>query len=334
MRVHLYSFCLDDFHSHSLSISLLNCRALLSLWIEPVHLRTLIVDQDPSTTEEEQKQALVRALHSRVSLRSAVVDGAAEKPVSEIRAPAVLIAPADGAFRHGKAAAKYAHPIMGITTEPEGEKGEEGTGPSSNKRRKRNPLSPCGASLNWYLSSPATHSTLNTTSTVPSVDPSRPSKPRKIAEMAGGTVEVTIAHTGALQGSVKKSVGEVSSASRLSPHAMRTLFEHTLQVLQRHRLDSEQHKQVFSYVADLFVSVPHVTPSSVAEALGDGASTATTATTANQQDTNNNSTTSLLTQVQQLSRRELKKRCGRCYYNSAKAQFLCHPVFKDWICDE
>lgn len=300
-----------------------------------MHLSTLIVDQDPSTSEEEQRQALVRALHSRVrdhtSTSSEEIN--AGKSVSSIRAPDVLIAPTATAFMRGKAAAKHAHPIIESSTKAT--EAEEGAEPTSNKRRKRNPLSPCGASLNWYLSSPATHSTLDTTSTVPAADPSRPSKPRKIVEVAGGTVEVTIAHTGALQGCVKKSVGEVSSASRLSPHAMRTLFEHTLQVLEARRHDSELHEKMYCEIVGTILRAPPGTHLLAAEV---GAVTTITTSTISDTDANpaviSTSTVGLLSQVQQLSRRELKTRCGQCYYNSAKAQFLCHPVFKDWICDE
>lgn len=278
--------------------------------MNPVHLSSLIVDQDPSTTEEAQKEALQRALHTRVFPTSS-----RSEDVSKVHVPDVCIASADGAFRHGKAAAKHAHPLDHTTQETEDHERE----PAS-KRRKRNPLSPCGASLNWYLSSAATLTSLTVTSTVDSADPSRPSRPRKVVEVAGGTVEVTIAHTGALQGSVKKNVGEVSTSSRLSPYAMRALFEHTLDVLLAHRHDSAVQERMHTNIFRLLL--PSTTNSSETqkESIDPAHICASSA--------------SLLAQVRQLSRRELKTRCGQCYYNTAKAQFLCHPVFKDWICDE
>ena len=343
-------------------------RALLSLWIAPVRLNSLIVDQDPSSTEEAQRNALLRALKDRILFESERnkedQENSSDPPTAKhsfTNIPNVCIAPVKTGFPRGKAAAKFAHPITEASTATstaETEESAEATEPVA-KRRKKNPLSPCGASVNWYLSSPATLRALATVTaatalttsaadatSLAAVSPplkeslqagtgatsfnnkyssSRVLKPRKVTEVAGGTVEVTIAHTGALQGSVKKCVGEISTASRLSPHAMRTLFEHTVQVLQMHRDASEMHRSLYKHIAKTLLNDSSgAVPSLPIEE--EGLSTSSIS--------NNKDMESLLSSIQHLTRRELKQRCGKCYYNQAKAQFLCHPVFKDWICDE
>lgn len=328
----------------------------------PVRLSSLVVDQDPSSTPDAQRNALLRAIKDRILAEPEQIEETQERSkdsrkVSLSDIPDVFIAPAETGFPRGKAAAKYAHPVSDASVLSRGADGVgEETEPAS-KKRKKNPLSPCGASVNWYRSSAATvralatvttaAATANSSATI-STDVStshhetsppeaatgglsnertapRVLKPRKVIEVAGGTVEVTIAHTGALQGSVKKCVGEISTASRLSPHAMRALFEHTVQVLQTHRGDSEAHQQLYAHTE---------------KALRDEKSESIAANSPMPdhilQSTSNIDTDAilLLPVIQQLSRRELKQRCGKCYYNRAKEQFLCHPVFKDWICDE
>ncbi len=350
-------------------------RALLSLWIAPVSLSSLIVDQDPSSTQESQRNALLRALKHRIlfeadsnkneqEVKDASGSLTAMHPLCDI--PNVCIAPVETGFPRGKAAAKYAHPIIVASTAAspiESESSTEATEPNA-KRRKKNPLSPCGASVNWYLSSPATLRALATvtapaaattagaaiasssTEALPSGQKTletgtsadsfnykdsnhRVPKPRKVTEVVGGTVEVTIAHTGALQGSVKKCVGEISTASRLSPHAMRTLFEHTVQVLQVHREDSERHRSLYEHIVKMLLHDHSGTSPQERSSEEENLAAAAVTSTIKKEDPE-----SLVSSIQQLSRRELKQRCGTCYYNNAKAQFLCHPVFKDWICDE
>ena len=344
-------------------------RALLSLWVAPVRLNSLIVDQDPSSTEEAQRNALLRALKDRILFESESNrlkekrEDSSDLPTAKHSFSDILnvcIAPAETGFPRGKAAAKFAHPITETSTSTstaESEGSAESTEPNA-KRRKKNPLSPCGASVNWYLSSPATLRALATVTAATAlttgtdatplavVSPSmkeslqagtgatwfnhkdsssRVLKPRKVTEVAGGTVEVTIAHTGALQGSVKKCVGEISTASRLSPHAMRALFEHTVQVLQVHRDASERHRSLYKHIAKTLLND---SSGSVPTLPIEEEGLVVTSITSNKD------AEYLLSSMQHLTRRELKQRCGKCYYNQAKAQFLCHPVFKDWICDE
>lgn len=303
----------------------------MSLWIPPVRLTSLIVDHDPSTTEAAQWSALHRAVNQRLldpySPAPPGCDPGVVALPSGCRALDIFISNSEGGFKRGKAAAKHAHPIETLQTAA----GAEAEEPSA-KRRKKNPLSPCGASLNWYRSS--------SIATVPSSNRNdaevagasagagdcsvghRPTKPRKLAQVEQGTVEVTIAHTGALQGSVKSKVGERSTASRLSPYYMRTSFEQTIKALQDHRHDSLMHEKMYQHIVTSLNSVVKLNLLDDADKTLDESGGGLT-----------DKTLDILSRVQNLSRRDLKVLCGACYYNSDKEIFLKHPVFKDWICD-
>jgi hypothetical protein len=80
------------------------------------------------------------------------------------------------------------------------------------KRARRQTCSPCGNSINFIANLCAPCSTTSIASS------------KRVVPCQGGSVEVTIAHTGALQGAVKRHVGEPEAASRISRRSLMALF--------------------------------------------------------------------------------------------------------------
>lgn len=307
--------CTDMFYrrksfSYCLLCSLLHFRAFLSAWLSNIYLSSISVDHDPSCTVSAQHEALARAITARLSARVPQ-----QEPASTPQVPLPIIL-THGGFSHGKAAAKFKYPDA-----------VSAAADSTSKKRKRNPLSPCGFSINWQRSVPAAascfgaggHTSVLQGDSYASAD--HKPKEKKLLAVAGGTVEVTIAHSGALQGSVKKSIGGVSAASRLSRYAMRILFEQIVAYCGTHKGENALNStgmQSTSFVistksgdndGEHVIGGEQVAASSVL--LGDKA----------------------LTSLKDFSYSAMKKKFSSVEYLAAKKAFLEHPVFKDWLCD-
>lgn len=214
-------------------ISLLS-RSLLTAWLSPVYLSSVLIDSDPLAVAGAQSKSAQRALVQRLQqpqLESNTDSNTLTLNETEttvprnlhIHLPSVQVLNSELFYSHGKAVSKQRFPALvtasSITSTEE----------PARKKVKKNPLSPCGFSLNWYLGVDHIGPVRNDDN-LGDADAIKPKvKPEKsLPAIGGGTLEVTIAHTGALQGSTKKSVGEAHAASRLSRYHMRRRFESLL----------------------------------------------------------------------------------------------------------
>jgi hypothetical protein len=326
-------------------------RSLLAAWISPIPLSGVVVDKDPLAVEDGQLHALQRAVCLRMHSEADFAGG--DSPASRnekkeahqgvenkttasglqhglcaVPAACCVLNTGELCFPSGKALMKCRVPSL---LARDGDAAEEG--PTS-KRRRKNPLSPCGFSINWHLGTdykPVVDAqTLKMSATVGEagsadrVPSKRSNKPLPV--VAGGTVEITIAHTGALQGSVKTAVGEPGAASRLSRHAMRCLFEGLVQECAVKRHESALVDHMYRSMMEGMEQVREHGggPCDGAENVADGASA----------EGSQGNVDTLLRTIQSASLGELKRVCGTSGYADAKKQFLQHPIFSHWLCDD
>lgn len=331
------------------------CSALLSAWTPRVFLSSIAVDQDPSCSVIAQHDALHRAIGDRLSAQHPPYgDNKAEQSLAHI--PDLCIIPVGSGFSQGKAAAKFKYPVNvePDVTAMDRESHVDNTvlaaaHPTTSKKRKRNPLSPCGFSINWQRTVGTTARSSDNSSVVGSVESSARCgatsdgltkfKGRKVVPVAGGTVEVTIAHTGAVQGSVKKNIGEIGAASRLSRYAMSLLFEQVAAYCAAHEDQSplcaylfeqlrknasdqvylEGHKKCHEHQAADRSVVAGTTSAGITDGAG---------CDEKRPDVDAVRAVELRTRYG-----EFKRQCSSAEHRKAKEEFLAHPIFKDWLCD-
>ena len=141
----------------------------------------LVVGADPQGERESQIVALKRAFHDRIGCECSSL-------------PTLSLLPIDVCvFASAKAVVKHR-----LTKTLIGEEGESTEGERVTKKQKTNPTGPlpCGSSVNWQRDSPFISHSL-----VKEREGERDKKGKKAVSVAGGTVEVTIAHSGLPQGS-------------------------------------------------------------------------------------------------------------------------------------
>jgi hypothetical protein len=366
---------------------------MLSAWVQPVRPHTIVVDRDDQAVGDSQRQSLQRALVARLQLAQDSIEERAPRPLTTGFAPVVQILD-NAKFSHGKARMKKLVPVVEVVNHTAATRG----GVDSNradainavrisevppaKRRKKNPLSPCGFSINWFAGSDITlEEQLSVLSETKSngvhaggeaTSDHAERKPRKARPLvAGGTVEVTVAHTGVLQGTVRDNIGTAGAASRLSRHAMRQTFEQLVEYCAGVHGTSRLAARMLLCLAGGVTAPSKGTTTGSAPAATNGSASVTTTDvgcvveqqlkhdhvqdvpaaigvqgTATvdpiPQSSNlvNNvalralEVASVVRMVRDAKLRDLKAICGHRYYCTAKAAFLSHPVFKDWLCDD
>jgi hypothetical protein len=361
---------------------------MLSAWVQPVRPHTIVVDQDDLAVGDSQRHSLQRALVSRLQLTQDSVEERAPLPLTTGFAPVVQILD-NSTFSHGKARMKKLVPVVEVVNHIAATRGDVDSNRADAinavgisevapaKRRKKNPLSPCGFSINWFAGADITleeqlwalstetksNGTRTDSETTSDHEKRKPRKARPL--VAGGTVEVTVAHTGVLQGTVRDNIGTAGAASRLSRHAMRQTFEQIVEYCARIRDASALASRMLCRLAD-GITAPSKgsTTGSAPAAIDCCASVATTdvGSVVEQQlehdpvqdvpaaigvdpipqssNLINNvadralDVASVVRMVRDAKLRDLKAVCGHRYYATAKAEFLSHPVFKDWLCDD
>lgn len=122
-------------------------------------------------------------------------------------------------------------------------------------RREKKKCIPCGNNINWIIDVENKH--------YKNVDNNcfSSEKKRRLVHCKGGTMEVTIAQTGALQGAIKKNIGTISASSRLCRRQVfiffRKLFLHRRSLLDQNRksldpsIAAERTLTVGNYINDI-----------------------------------------------------------------------------------
>jgi hypothetical protein len=362
---------------------------MLSAWVQPVRPHTIVVDQDELAVGDSQRQSLQRALVARLQLTQDSTAERVPQPHTIGFAPVVQILLNSAKFSHGKARMKKLVPAGEVVNNCVGGFINSNSAEASSavrisevplaKRRKKNPLSPCGFSLNWFAGSDITlQEQLSVVSTENEFNGSHTDrgatsdhakrKPRKLRPLvAGGTVEVTVAHTGVLQGTVRDNIGTVGAASRLSRYAMRQTFEQLVEYCAGVHGTSPLAARMLLCLAGGVTTPPNGATIGNASAAIDGCASVTTTAvgsvveqqlehdsvqdvpkavgvhgTSIPQSSNliNNvadralDVASVVRMVRDSKLRDLKVVCGHSCYGAAKVEFLSHPVFKDWLCDD
>jgi hypothetical protein len=363
---------------------------MLSAWVQPVRPHTIVVDRDDLAVGDSQRQSLQRALVSRLQLAQDSIEERAPLPLTTGFAPVVQIL--DNAnFSNGKARMKKLVPVVEVVNHIAATRGDVDSNRADAinavglseappaKRRKKNPLSPCGFSINWFagtdISLQEQLSVLSTENKSNGVHAGseatsdhakrKPRKPRLL--VAGGTVEVTVAHTGVLQGTVRDNIGTAGAVSRLSRYAMRQTFEQLVEYCAGVHGTSPLAARMLLCLADGVTTPPNGATIGNASAVTNGGASVTTTDvgsvveqqlehdpvqdvpkavgvhgTSIPQSSNliNNvadralDVASVVRMVRDAKLRDLKAVCGHRYYATAKAALLSHPVFKDWLCDD
>jgi hypothetical protein len=367
---------------------------MLSAWVQPVRPHTVVVDRDELAVGDSQRQSLQRALVTRLQFTQASTAAGVPEPCTIGFAPVVHILD-NAKFSHGKARMKKLVPVVEVVNHIAATRGDvdcnradaiNAVGLSEvppAKRRKKNPLSPCGFSINWFAGADITVkeqlsvlSTENKSNGVRAGSEAtsdharrKPRKPRPL--VAGGSVEVTVAHTGVLQGTVRDNIGTAGAVSRLSRYAMRQTFEQIVEYCARIRDASALASRMLCCLADGITAPSKGTTTGSASAAIDGCAgvtttdvgcvveqqlehdpvqdvpaaigvqgTATVDPIPQSSNLVNNvadralEVASVVRMVRDAKLRDLKVICGRRYYDAAKVEFLSHPVFKDWLCDD
>jgi hypothetical protein len=365
---------------------------MLSAWVQPVRPHTIVVDRDELAVGDSQRQSLQRALVTRLQFTQASTAAGVPEPRTIGFAPVVHILD-NAKFSHGKARMKKLVPVVEVVNHIAATRGGVDCNRAINavglsevppaKRRKKNPLSPCGFSINWFAGADITleeqlsvFSTENKSNGVHTGSEAtsdhakrKPRKPRPL--VAGGTVEVTVAHTGVLQGTVRDNIGTAGAVSRLSRYAMRQTFEQIVEYCARIRDASALASRMLCCLADDITAPSRGTTTGSVAAAIDGCASVTTTDVGSvveqqlehdpvqgvpaaigvqgtatvdpiSQSSNliNNvadralDAASVVRMVRDAKLRDLKAVCGHRYYATAKAEFLSHPVFKDWLCDD
>ena len=147
--------------------------SLLTLFASPIFLSTVVVGADPIAREPSQQQALDRALVTRIE--------ASLLPDSSSRLACYISS--EGMFALGKASTEAR---LSCDEETHFEK-EESSDRNSKKRKKRCGY-PAGFCMNWVANVPHGHRVVE----------------KHAFECKGGSLEVTVASTGYVQGSGKK----------------------------------------------------------------------------------------------------------------------------------
>ena len=199
-----------------------------------MYLSSVLIDSDPLAVAGAQSRSAQRALVQRLQQpqlesntdSNTLTPNETETTVPHIlhmHLPSVQVLNSKLFYSHGKAVSKQRFPALVTASSV------TSTEEPARKKVKKNPLSPCGFSLNWYLGVDYIEPIRNDDNLGDTDVIKTKVKPEKsLPTVDGGTLEVTIAHTGALQGSTKKSVGEAHAASRLSRYHMRRRFESLL----------------------------------------------------------------------------------------------------------
>lgn len=153
--------------------------AVVSSCIETVYFKSIIVGEDPLGIRDSQYQALKRSLQDRVGPWTC-----------EHKQPDLYIVE-NSRFRYGKCnqERKYASKLPSkLESSVAGDELEL-------------KALPCGTSINWIRDS--------------SNGDTSKSSSKRIKYCNGGSIEVTLAHLGALQGAVKRNLGKDETSSRL-----------------------------------------------------------------------------------------------------------------------
>lgn len=181
---------------------------MLAQFIDRIHLNKLIIGCDPSAANQQtQEESCQRAFYQRFH--------PSYLPLPSL---SIHILSKDLAFSASKSVLK--HEIKPIL-EPETDTIDA---PKPKKRRK-SPLLPCGSSINWYRS------------VSPSIDCNK-----KWMVVQGGSLEVTIAHTGLPQG-ITTTNRTLDKISRLSRASLQSLYQQLFSISKPSSLDSIDLKQ-------------------------------------------------------------------------------------------
>lgn len=205
--------------------------SLLAPWLAPVSLTGVFVDADPAAVQGAQETALRRAVEGRCTDFRSRINGCCGcsgaktcfmcMPASEWR----LSVHAGPTFQYGKSIMESQLAAGSAKTEALVLNSSE----TAEEKPKSKKLQPSGMSLNWVRDVVicAAHAEACRTQhrccdfievpndAIPSSS-AKSSKRRRLIWARGGTVEVTLAQTGALLGCSKKNIGTVDSCSRLS----------------------------------------------------------------------------------------------------------------------
>lgn len=161
--------------------------ALLSSFLEAMFFTEVVVDADPAAQPGAQEASLHRALCGRCAPTATSPRVRVSEPTPESSCPA---------FASGKCQVEHTRRSI-----------------QGGKPR------PSGTSINWVRDI-VLEASPNSSGSRDSVE----SLHKKCTRVAGGTVEVTLAHTGTLQGAVKRCVGEAKNSSRLCKREMGRLL--------------------------------------------------------------------------------------------------------------
>ena len=267
-------------------------RPLFLLWLEPVHLSGVAVGVDGAAINEDaQLSALQRALINRIQA-CRLIDTSLLPSLSIVKDEELQ-------FHAGKSVMKQRiNQTKDTSSTLEGDEPEK-------KRNRRSDTSakPCGNSINWLTNYDYCTPCAVTTASEAAVNTGKVKKCRTVP-CQGGSVEVTIAHTGALQGAIKSVVQSRESASRLSRAETLKLFVDT----------------AVSAVQSEDRDVREVVTSLIARCTGDSNSNIDTAAAAGE----------LLNVIPYY---RFKERCSE-QYSQRRAAFLASEAFAKWLVDD
>ena len=176
--------------------------SLLSLFIEPIHLDSVIVGLDPTiSSSKSQKAALRRGLCNRI-------DSALNpNPISiHIVHPNLLASLAN--------IGKWNAVKNTDNNDNNNTNNDDNNTKSDRKNKKKNRVSPSGISINWMrnIDLPSNQKATNINTS------------KRVKACQGGTIEVTLSITGTLQGAIKRDIGDSDLCSRICKKELSQLF--------------------------------------------------------------------------------------------------------------
>lgn len=181
--------------------------SFLSVFLERVPLSGVMVDPDPMALTHEQLGALQRAL-GRPRLTSDPPVEQSQLQLISLNSALKIEVCTGSVFSAGKRFMEHLHASQAASNET------SIGGPAQPLKKVR----PVGTSINWIRD--VEMGSLASNGSCDDVE----SRRRSCRRVASGTCEVTLSHTGALQGAIKACIGSTESASRLSKREMGRLL--------------------------------------------------------------------------------------------------------------
>lgn len=181
--------------------------SLLSLFLEPVYLDSIIVGLDPmisssssTSSSESQLEALRRGLFDRID------KSLNPHPLDIFIVPIIL----NNLTNIGKWNATKRDKETTNTSN-----NDTNNDTNNKKSKKKNKISPSGISINWLRN-------IDIPSNVKITNGINTSK--RVKACQGGTIEVTLSITGTLQGAIKRDIGDSDLCSRICKKEISQLF--------------------------------------------------------------------------------------------------------------